>query len=221
LEAWMRELPWGVNTWEAGARLRHQWSFFRELPADQRKALSKSIERLIHEKQQPDGFFGFEGKETWGYRLSGTLKIYSFLSLADITLPQAEKVKASTLRILFNETYDNSIIVYNTANLLNILKKHGEGFDDGLRLRIVERCTELLHEMRAPDGGFVTHTHRPTPVEMGKRLGQNVVESNSNATGLAHSTRTILIEFLTGHSPPFPHPAGPALVEDLNVSSRP
>lgn len=220
LEAWMRALPWGVNTWEVGARLRHQWSFYGELPADRRKALSKPIERLVKEMQQPDGFFGFEGKETWGYRLSGTLKIYSFLHLAGIELPQAEKVKATTLRILFNETYDNSIIVYNTANLLNILNQHGEGFDDQLRLRIVERCTALLQGMRAPDGAFFTHTYRPTPVEMGKLLGQQVVESNSNATGLAHSTRNILIEFLTESSPPFPHPAGSALVSNLNSATR-
>lgn len=221
LDTWMRALPWGDNTWEVGARLRHQWPFFRELPADQRMALSKTVEQLIHEMQQPDGFFGFEEKESWGYRLSGTLKIFSFLYLAGIELPQAEKVKETTLRILFNEDYDNSIIVYNTANLLNILHQHGLGLDDSLRLRVVERCTALLHEMRAPDGAFFTHTYRPTPVEMGKLLGQDVVESNSNATGLAHMTRNILIEFLTGESPPFPHPAGPALVKDLDVASRP
>ncbi|MEK6481794.1 hypothetical protein WJR50_29895 [Catalinimonas sp. 4WD22] len=221
LNAWMRALPWGDNTWEVGARLRHQWPFFRELPAERRKVLSKTVEQLVSEMQQPDGFFGYEGKENWGYRLSGTLKVFSFLHLAGIKLPQAEKVKETTLRILFNEDYDNSIIVYNTANLLNIIHQHGEEFDDELRLRIVERCTALLHEMRAPDGAFFTHTYRPTPVEMGKRLGQDVVESNSNATGLAHMTRNILIEFLTGESPPFPHPAGSALVKDLDMASRP
>ncbi len=221
LDIWMRALPWGENTWEVGAQIRHQWPYFEGLPSGQRQALLKPVEQLINEKQQPDGLFGFAEKETWGYRLSGTLKIFSFLNSAGMELPNAEKVRETTLRILFNETYDNLIIVFNTANLLEILNQHGEGFDDELRLRIVERCTELLHQMRAPDGAFFTHTYRPTPVEMGKRLGKDVVESNSNATGLAHITRIILIEFLTGDSPPFPHPVGPELVEDLDAASRP
>lgn len=214
-----RALPWGVNTWEVGVQLRHQWPYFEELPSRQCQDLLKPVEQLINEKQQPDGLFGFEEKETWGYRLSGTLKIFSFLHSAGIALPQAEKVRENTLRILFNETYDNLIIVFSTANLLKILNQHGEGFDDDLRLKIVERCTELLHQMWATDGAFFTHTYRPTPVEIGKRLGQDVVESNSNATGLAHITRNILIEFLTGDSPPFPHPAGQTLVEALDAAT--
>ncbi len=219
LDTWMRALPWGENTWEVGAQIRHQWPYFEEIPSEQRQDLLKPVEQLINEKQQPDGLFGFEEKETWGYRLSGTLKIFSFLHSAGIALPQAEKVRETTLRILFNENYDNLIIVFNTANLLKILNQHGEGFDDDLRLKIVERCTELPHQMRAPDGAFFTHTYRPTPVEMGKRLGQDVVESNSNATGLAHITRNILIEFLTGDSPPFAHPAGQTLVEALDAAT--
>jgi hypothetical protein len=189
--------------------------YFRELPEDTRDELLDTMESFVLERQREDGFFGPKGAEDWGPQLSGTYKIAAFLYLSGRDIPRSKEMTDTVVRLFHSEIYTNTIILYNTVNLLNMLHKSGPGFPLAERIRIVERATEILRTMKAPDGGFVTHTYRPTPVEMGKTLGKDVVESNSNSTGLAHKTRSLLIGLLTGQDEPHPHPAGRKLAEQL------
>ncbi|TWU31143.1 hypothetical protein [Novipirellula artificiosorum] len=94
--------------------------------------------------------------------------------------------------------YQNTIVLYNTANLLNIIQCNGETFNLELRIKIVQRSTEILSTMHAQNGGFVTQIGKASPSQNGIRLADDVLESNTNATGLAHKARNLLIQLATG-----------------------
>ncbi len=62
----------------------------------------------------------------------------------------------------------------------------------------------------------MTDLDRTSPTSNGRLVGLEVVESNANATGLAHKTRALLIEFLTGQTIPHQHERGVDLLNALN-----
>lgn len=210
-QAWMEALPWDNRVWTAGARLLTQAGLVNDLPEPKRTAMLDVAQAVLAKKQNDDGFFG-SPDDAWYSRLSGSYKTVGFLVRNDCEIPRRDQFAKTVVGLLFEQDYNNSIVLYNTAKVLNLLQANGAEFTLEERLAIVDRCIVLLETMKGPDGGFVTVVGRPTPVEIGKRMGLEVIESNTNATGLAHSTRRYLIEFLTGDSGPHPHPKGAVLL---------
>lgn len=192
LRDWLEGLPWEEHIWTAGARLRSHIGTFWDL----------------------DGFFGDEDSP-WYARLSGTYKIAAFFDMTGMAIPRRAEMAATLRAHLRDQAYQNTIVLYNTANLLNILERNGVAFEPADRLDAIRRCTAILSRLRGPDGGFVTQFDRPSPVSNGRLVGLEVVESDTDATGLAHKTRGLLIEFLTGEPFPHPHDRGSDLLDAL------
>lgn len=209
--AWLEALSWDTKVWTAGSRIRAQSGVIDGLPEPKRSELLDVAEIVLAEQQNADGTFGTVDNP-WYARLSGSYKTASFLEQCGRQVPRSQELADTIVRWLNEAPYDNSIVVYNTAKALNILQHSGVEFTLDERLAIVDRCVEILETMKGPDGGYVTIVGRPTPVEIGKRMGLDVIESNTNATGLVHSTRSYLIEFLTGEPGPHPHPASEELL---------
>lgn len=216
LRGWLRDLPWDGAVWTAGARLRTHAGTFRELEASRREALLDAVERFVADRQRPDGFFGGDG-DAWYSRLSGTYKVAAFLDMNGRTIPRRAEMAATLRGHLQDREYRNTIVLYNTVNLLHILQRNGVAFAAPERVALVGRCTDVLRTLRGPDGGFVTQRDVPSPTSNGRLLGREIVESDTNATGLAHKTRGLLIEFLTGRPFPHPHPRGVVLLEALGA----
>jgi len=220
LRGWLTDLPWDDRAWTAGARLRTHAGTFRELSEPRRTELLGVVERFVADRQQPDGFFG-GADAPWYSRLSGTYKVAAFLDMNGRDIPRRSEM-ATTLRgLLRDRHYNHTIVLYNTANLLHILQRNGVAFAAPERVALVGRCTAILATLRGPDGGFVTQSDTPSPTSNGRLLGRDVVESNTNATGLAHKTRGLLIEFLTGDPFPHPHARGGVLLDALDSGDRP
>jgi hypothetical protein len=214
LVKWLEDLPWQSRVWTAGSHVLGLAGELNRLPEPQRSELLEVAARFVAAQQHSNGFFG-TADDHWTSKLSGTYKIASFFDKCGLDVPRSKELAQTVVEHLFSNDYRNSIVLYNTANVLNIL--HGRGADFSLeqRLDIVARCTEILHTMRASDGGFVTHRDHPSPEANGKLLAKNVVESNTNATGLMHKTRMLLIELLTGKPGPHGHARGGDLVQAL------
>lgn len=212
--AWLDDLPWDSRVWTAGARTLSQTGNLKDLPQEQYEALLAVADEYLRSQQGEDGMFGTPD-DGWYSRLSGSYKTVNFFNRNGMEVPKVDQLAATTLDWLYSQHYNNSIVLYNTANMLNILQRNGANLSLEQRIAAVDQCIKILETMKGPDGGFVTHTDHPTPVEIGKEMGLNVVESNTNATGLVHKTRMLLIEFLTGQPGPHPHPAGEALLVEL------
>lgn len=213
--AWLEGQPWDTRVWTAGSNVRTQTGLIRDMPEPKRSEMLEVAEEVLRAKQGPDGLFG-STKDDWYSRLSGSYKVVGFLALNDREIPRVQELTATVVDWLNTQDYRNSIVLYNTANILNILQKNGAGLTLDERLDVVNKHIEIFATMKGPDGGFVTWIDQPTPVEIGKEMGLKVVESNTNATGLAHSSRSLLIEFLNGEPKPHPHPKGDELVAKLN-----
>lgn len=217
LRAWLEKLPWEKRVWTAGASLRAQANVLVSLPEERRAVLLPVFESFVRQQQREDGFFGSE-QGNWESTLSGTYKVIAFLQVNGLPIPRGQELSDSVRERLFSTDYSNSIVLYNTAHTLVILARGTVDYSPQERLALVEQCTAQLHRMRAPDGGFVTQIGKPAPTSNAGLLGLEVIESNANATGLAHRTRSLLLELLTGEEEPHPHPRAQDLLSVLGVA---
>ncbi|MCO8124546.1 sulfatase-like hydrolase/transferase [Stieleria sp. TO1_6] len=215
--AWLNSLPWERRIWTVGARLRAELGVFNQLPMDKREELLSIAREFIAKRQSDNGYF-VAPTDDWTSSLSGTYKIAAFLDGTGSPIPRSTEMLSTTLDHLFHSDYQNTIVLYNTVNMLNILASNGENCDVELRVKIVRRCTELLRTMHAPDGGFLTQIGKSSPSPNGFKLADNVIESNTNATGLAHKTRLLLIQFATGVEGPHTHPKSAEFLKMLPAS---
>ncbi len=211
LLAWLKDLPWERRTWTSGARILGLGSDIRGRDEPLRARMAGTMRTFLLARQGEDGFWRAEG-EHWRASLSGTYKICAGFEKLGLPIPKSEALAETVLGLLETKTYDNVIVVYNTANLLGILHRNGTPLNAGLRLKIVRRCTRQLARFQAEDGGFLTQRDRPAPVQNGFRMSDPVLEANTNATGLAHKTRMLLHQLLTGQAAPHPHPRAADLI---------
>jgi len=219
VRAWLDGLPWETRAWTAGSRIRVRRSDFLRLEAQRRAEYAAIVREAVAEHQREDGLIG-NPDDGWWSRLSGTYKIAAFFHGIGEDVPKADAMVESLLRIMEEEEFDNTIVVYNAANLGYILDQRGANFDEAKRIAFVDRVTRLLEAQLAPDGAFATLRGRGASSDSGRPLGLDVFESNTNASGLAHKTRGLMIELLTGKAPPHPHPRGKALIEALRSSGE-
>lgn len=217
LRVWLDGLPWETRAWTAGASLRSHAETFQTLAEPRRSELLDEVSRYVEDKQRDDGFVGSDD-DHWVSRLSGTYKLAAFFEMNGLGIPQKQKMAETLERQLFESDFRNSIVLYNAANLYSILHRNGVELDERQRVAIVQRCTKVLATMLGPDGGFVTGLDHTSPTSNGRLVGLDVVESNTNATGLAHKTRSLLIEFLNGQPTPHPHPRDRELLKGLQNS---
>ncbi|MGB7327323.1 MAG: hypothetical protein WBD31_20775 [Rubripirellula sp.] len=221
---WLDSLPWESRTWTVGGRLRAELGVFNQLPSEKRETLLPLARKYVARRQQDNGYFAALNDD-WTSSLSGSYKIAAFLDGTGVPIPRKKEMLATTLDHLFHSHYQNSIVLYNTANMLNILNRNASdsadqesndaAFDVELRIKVVRRCTEILSTMHAEDGGFVTQIGKTAPSQNGIRLADDVNESNTNATGLAHKTRNLLIQLATGKSEPHHHQRSGDLLKAL------
>lgn len=198
LTSWLDGLPWNDRIWTCGSSLRAQSGVFKQLDEPLRSELLDLIEAFLELKQHRDGYYGSPDDDHWFSRLSGTYKIISFLEANGRRIPNVGALRASVLEDLERRKYNNVIVLYNTTNMLDILQRNGAPFTKEQRLMIVRRGTAILSEFHGADGGFLTHLSRTAESANGKLLGKPILESNTNATGLAHRTRNLLYELATG-----------------------
>ncbi|MDA8746075.1 hypothetical protein N9N28_15735 [Rubripirellula amarantea] len=177
---------------------------FNQLSSEKRATLLPIARSYVAKRQDSKGYFGTPNND-WTSRLSGSYKIAAFLDGTGSPIPRKKDMRETTLHHLFNSDYRSTIVLYNTANMLNIVGRNGENFDLDMRIQIVRRFTNLLKKMHGPDGGFVTQIGKASPTQNGIRLADDVIESNTNATGLAHKARNLIVQLATGKEEPYPH----------------
>jgi hypothetical protein len=214
---WLEALPWKRRIWTVGGTINAQSGIFKTIAEPLRSELLTAAEMVFAAHQADDGYFGAVGtSDAWYSRLSGTYKIMSFLEQNGRDIPKREAVTATLLHDLEHRRYDNLIVLYNTANLLGILQRQGANFSPAKRLELVARCTAIIADFHASDGGFMTQRDNPSPSANGKTLGKEVIEGNTNATGLAHKTRSLLYELVIGENGPCPHGRSQDLIQTLH-----
>ncbi len=214
LRRWLDELPWNTRMWTVGATLRAELSLFAVLPSPKRAALLDTVENVVRTHQREDGFFGTDA-DSWESRLSGTYKIAGFLAASDRVVPRSKEMAKTLIHHLESKEFNNTIVLYNAINLLNVLQQQGVIFSPQLRIKMARQCVMNFGRLRIEGSGFPTQRHASSPSANGRLLAANVLEANTNATGLAISARAYLIEFLTGKPSPPPHPQAANLAEAL------
>ena len=217
LEQWLNALPWNHRIWTCGSSIRAQSGIFKALPEEKRKELLDCVEAFYAKRQHADGYYGTPEEDKWFSRLSGTYKALAFLEMQGREVPMVDRLVKTVLNDLNTQKYTNLIVLYNTANILTILNRNGANFNVEQRVDIIQKCTAVLKQFHAKDGGFLTDTARPRPSANGKPLGKNVMESNTNSTGLAHKTRNLLWELATGEFISRTHPRCQDLLKALQA----
>jgi len=215
--AWLDELPWRHRVWTCGSSIRTQSGVLLGMEEPRRTQLLEALEGFLAAKQAADGYYGRPEDDHWWSRLSGTYKAISTLGLNQRPIPMRDTLVATTLDHLREREWEHLIVLYNTCNMVTILHRHGADYPVELKVEIIERASAAFARLKHEDGGFVTHLVQPRPSANGKMLGKKgLIESNTNATGLAHKSRALLHELATGGEWPFPHPEGEVLVEALS-----
>jgi hypothetical protein len=212
--AWIDQLFLTSRAWTAGARIRTQAETLQEMEEPLRTQLLDVLVDVFKAQQKSDGLVG-QPKDKWFSRLSGTYKIASCLEMNGRAIPEAKTIMRTVLHRLDHTDYDSLIVLYNTVNVLSILDRTTGCFDVSRKAAIIERFTELLKPFQAKDGGFTTQRGRGNPLAHGFILAENVIEGDTNATGLAHKSRMLLHEMARNRKGPAPHPRAPELVEAL------
>ncbi len=220
LTAWLDTLPWDQRTWTVGGRILAQSGNFDRLAEPLKTEMLKTITEYIQGRQSDNGFWIAPEKRDWASELSGSYKLASFFDKHGFPVPKAEEMKKTVLHHLFNSEYRGLIVLYNTVNVLSILERHTGGFDTEMKVKIIRKATDILKTMHGPDGGFVTTIGQAKNKPQGLKVAANVVESNTNSTGLAHKTRMLLYQMTTGQEGPFDHPRSGDFIEALKQQSR-
>lgn len=201
-ERWLRNLPWKERVWTCGSTILTQGGAIAQTEEPLRSELLATLDRCLADYQHTDGLWGDPKRDEWWSRISGSYKIFNFLSGKDRPLPRAEAMKATALDYLENRPYDNSIVLFNTIKVLLIVHEGGHPLSDEQKFMLLPRTTATMRTFQCDDGGFGTHRDRPTPKELGKVLGKNVIEGNANASGLLYSTRNRVYRIITGDNAP-------------------
>lgn len=216
---WLDNLPWETKLWPVGSNIRAESGLFKNLEEPKRTVLLKALEDYVNPKQKADGYFGVS-REPWYSNLSGTYKIISFYDINNMKIPNLKQIEKTTFEILFAQDYDGLIVLYNTVNMLSIAQKYNGKFSKELMIKILNRCTDRLSRLHSPDGAFLTNKNETSAKSMGFTLAEKVMESNTNATGLAHKTRSLLIEMATGQAAPHPHKNGNLFLEGIKKATQ-